>query len=210
MEDHHLDRRTFLKVAGCGVFVLIPVEGLASLDAAQGGQRSYPDDINAYLKIGEDGRVTCYSGKVEMGQGNTTALAQMIAEELGVAADNVDMVMGDTRLCPWDGGTNGSRSIKYFGPALRAAGAEARDVLIQVAAALAPSVTPRGRGRLCRRPQQARHPAGVRCAREGQAHRTAAPGQAGVEDPGGLHDHGSAAAAGKRARQGHGQGGIRR
>jgi nicotinate dehydrogenase subunit B len=134
MEDHHLDRRTFLKVAGCGVFVLIPVEGLASLDAAQGGQRSYPDDINAYLKIGEDGRVTCYSGKVEMGQGNTTALAQMIAEELGVAADNVDMVMGDTRLCPWDGGTNGSRSIKYFGPALRAAGAEARDVLIQVAA----------------------------------------------------------------------------
>ena len=44
------------------------------------------------------------------------------------------MVMGDTRLCPWDGGTNGSRSIKYFGPALRAAGAEAREVLIQLAA----------------------------------------------------------------------------
>ena len=44
------------------------------------------------------------------------------------------MVLGDTKLCPWDGGTNGSRSIKYFGPALRTAGAEAREVLIQMAA----------------------------------------------------------------------------
>jgi isoquinoline 1-oxidoreductase len=134
MEDHGLDRRTFLKVAGCGVFILLPVEAVAGLNPAQGGQRAYPDDVNAYLKIGEDGRVTCYSGKVEMGQGNTTALAQMIAEELEVPVDSVDMVMGDTRLCPWDGGTNGSRSIKYFGPALRAAGAEAREVLILMAA----------------------------------------------------------------------------
>ena len=129
-----LDRRTFLKAAGCGVFVLIPVRGVGSAEQAGGGQRSYPDDFNAYLKIGEDGRVTCYSGKVEMGQANTTALAQMLAEELEVPFDRVDMVMGDTGLCPWDGGTNGSRSIKYFGPALRAAGAEAREVLVQLAA----------------------------------------------------------------------------
>jgi nicotinate dehydrogenase subunit B len=134
MQDHNPDRRTFLKMAGCGVFVLFPVEAPASPDAAQAGQRSYPDDLNAYLKIGEDGRVTCYSGKIEMGQANTMALAQMAAEELEVPVDRVDMVMGDTRLCPWDGGTNGSRSIKYFGPALRAAGAEAREVLILLAA----------------------------------------------------------------------------
>jgi nicotinate dehydrogenase subunit B len=135
MEEYNPDRRTFLKVAaGCGVFILLPVEGLASTDAAQGGQRTYPDDLNAYLKIGENGRVTCYSGKIEMGQANTIALAQMIAEELEVPVDRVDMVMGDTRLCPWDGGTNGSRSIKYFGPALRAAGAEARETLILLAA----------------------------------------------------------------------------
>ena len=135
MGDHDPDRRAFLKVAaGCGVFILLPVEGLASPDAAQAGQRAYPDDLNAYLKIGEDGRATCYSGKIEMGQANTIALAQMIAEELGVPVERVDMVMGDTRLCPWDGGTNGSRSIKYFGPALRAAGAEARETLILLAA----------------------------------------------------------------------------
>ena len=135
MEEFNPDRRAFLKVAaGYGVFILLPVEGLASPDPAQGGQRSYPDDLNAYLKIGEDGRVTCYSGKVEMGQANTIALAQMIAEELEVPVERVDMVMGDTRLCPWDGGTNGSRSIKYFGPVLRAAGAEARETLILLAA----------------------------------------------------------------------------
>jgi isoquinoline 1-oxidoreductase len=129
-----LDRREFLKAAGWGVFILFSVDGLDALAQAGGGQRSYPDDFNAYLRIGEDGRVACYSGKVEMGQANTTALAQMLAEELDVPFDRVDMAMGDTRLCPWDGGTNGSRSIKYFGPALRAAGAEAREVLIQLAA----------------------------------------------------------------------------
>ena len=129
-----VDRREFLKAASCGVFVFFTADGPAApADDAQ-GQRSYPDDFNAYLRIGEDGRVACYSGKIEMGQGNTTALAQMLAEELDVPLGRVDMIMGDTRLCPWDGGTNGSRSIKYFGPALRAAGAEAREVLIQLAA----------------------------------------------------------------------------
>lgn len=129
-----LDRRAFLKAAG-GLVILIPVgEAWASDAQERGGQRGYPADFNAYLKIGEDGRVTCYSGKIEMGQANTIALAQMIAEELEVPVAAIDMVMGDTRLCPWDGGTNGSRSIKYFGPALRAAGAEAREVLIQLAA----------------------------------------------------------------------------
>jgi nicotinate dehydrogenase subunit B len=127
-----VDRRGFLKLAGAGVFVLFSIEDLPGQE--RGGQRGYPDDFNAYLKIGEDGRVTCYSGKMEMGQRNTTALAQMLAEELEVPFTAVTMVMGDTRFCPWDGGTNGSRSIKYFGPAVRAAGAEAREVLIQLAA----------------------------------------------------------------------------
>lgn len=128
-----LDRREFLKAAGGGLFILLRVGDLAAREQAAGGQRSYPDDFNAYLRVGADGRVTCYSGKVEMGQANTTALAQMLAEELEVPFESVDMVMGDTRLCPWDGGTNGSRSIKYFGPALRAAGAQAREVLIELA-----------------------------------------------------------------------------
>jgi nicotinate dehydrogenase subunit B len=127
-----LDRREFLKLLGPGVFVLFSFEQDALEQTA--GQRGYPEDFNAYLKIGADGRVTCYTGKCELGQGISTALAQMLAEELEVPFDSVDTVAGDTRLCPWDGGTNGSRSVKYFGPALRAAGAEAREVLIELAA----------------------------------------------------------------------------
>ncbi|MBP1622335.1 MAG: aldehyde oxidase and xanthine dehydrogenase molybdopterin binding [Acidobacteria bacterium] len=129
-----LDRRVFVKLIGPGLYFLFSIDDL--LLAQQPGRRagSYPDDFNAYLRIAEDGKVTCYSGKVELGQGVIASLAQMLAEELEVPFESVTMVMGDTMLCPWDMGTNGSRSIKYFGPALRAAGAEAREVLIQMAA----------------------------------------------------------------------------
>ena len=96
---------------------------------AQDRRRGYPDDFNAYLRIGEDGRVTVFSGKIEMGQGVMTSQAQMVAEELGVALESVDMVLGDTDRCPWDMGTFGSLTTRMFGPALRAAGAEARAVL---------------------------------------------------------------------------------
>jgi isoquinoline 1-oxidoreductase len=127
-----LDRREFIKILGPGIYVLFSANDF--IFAQQPAARAYPEDYNAYLRIGEDGRVTCFSGKIEMGQGIIAALAQMLAEELEVPYESVSMVMGDTKLCPWDAGTNGSRSIKYFGPALRAAGAEAREVLIQLAA----------------------------------------------------------------------------
>ncbi len=125
-----LDRRDFLKILGPGLYIFFSVDSPDLFAQARG----YPEDFNAYLRIAEDGHVTCYTGKVELGQGIIASLAQMLAEELEVPYSSVSMVMGDTKLCPWDGGTNGSRSIKYFGPALRSAGAEAREVLIQLAA----------------------------------------------------------------------------
>ena len=97
------------------------------------GRQGYPTDLNAYVHIGADGRVTCLVGKVELGQGAMTSLAQLAAEELNVPLTSVDMVIGDTDLCPWDGGTYGSLSIRQFGPVLRAAAAEARAVLVQLA-----------------------------------------------------------------------------
>ena len=127
-----LDRREFIRILGPGIYVLFWANDF--IFAQQPGARGYPEDFNAYLRIGEDGRVTCFSGKIEMGQGIIASLAQMLAEELEVPYESVSMVMGDTKLCPWDAGTNGSRSIKYFGPAVRAAGAEAREVLIELAA----------------------------------------------------------------------------
>jgi len=130
-----MKRREFMKLAGGGVFVFFTVgEPPDWLEAQQRvGGREYPSDFNAYLRIAEDGKVTGFSGKIEMGQSTQTALAQILAEELDVALDRVDVIMGDTALCPWDMGTFGSRSIKYFGPALRQAAAEGRAVLLGLA-----------------------------------------------------------------------------
>ncbi len=130
-----LSRRGFFAITGSGLFVFFRVGNLdgfqepARLPARQG----YPADFNAYLRIGADGRTTCFVGKVELGQGSKTTLAQLLAEELDVAFDSVDMVMGDTDLCPWDMGTFGSLSVRQFGPVLRGAGAEARAVLLRMA-----------------------------------------------------------------------------
>jgi isoquinoline 1-oxidoreductase len=74
------------------------------------------------------------TGKIEMGQGPITSLPQMLAEELETPLDTVDIIMGDTDLCPWDMGTFGSMTTRMFGPALRAAAAEAKMVLLELAA----------------------------------------------------------------------------
>ena len=101
---------------------------------AQPARPSYPDDFHAYLAIHDTGRVTIFSGKIEMGQGVQTSLAQMAAEELGVDLASIDMVMGDTQSCPWDMGTFGSMTSRVFGPALREAAAKARGLLSTLAA----------------------------------------------------------------------------
>ena len=128
-----INRRDFLKATGAvGLFVSFPLSAFQEPEKVP--QRpSYPKDFNAYLKIGPDGRVGCFVGKIEMGQGTMTALAVLAAEELDVPLERVDMLMGDTDLCPWDGGTWGSLSVWQFGPVLRGAAAEARAVLIQLA-----------------------------------------------------------------------------
>ena len=119
-----LDRRTFPERVGGGIAVLV-TSGPGLLHA-QAAAHLYPEDFNAYLVIGQNGRVTVFSGKIEMGQGVMTSQAQMVAEELGVSIAAIDMVLGDTDRCPWDMGTFGSLSTRMFGPALRAAAAQAR------------------------------------------------------------------------------------
>jgi nicotinate dehydrogenase subunit B len=134
-------RRDFIKLLGGGIIILFSVDSPAA--AQQGpppgfggppGMGAAAADLNAYLRIGEDGKVTVFSGKIEQGQGNTTALAQMAAEELGVSLDSINMIMGDTDLCPWDMGTFGSMSIRVYGAALRSAATEAREILLEIAA----------------------------------------------------------------------------
>lgn len=127
-------RRDFLKYLGGGVVIMFaPLGGCRKVSAPSLPLDSLPDDFNAFLHISEDGLVTCYTGKIEQGQGPLIALAQMMADELDVSFEKVKMVMGDTDLCPWDGGTWGSTSIREFGPEMRKAAAKAKEILLQMA-----------------------------------------------------------------------------
>ena len=129
-----MKRRDFLKL-GAGVLIACRLDPISAFQVrGQMPRLNYATDFNLYFHIAPDGRVTCFVGRIEMGQGNMTSLAQLAAEELGVAIGAIDMVMGDTDRCPWDLGTFGSMSIAVFGPVFRRAAAEARLVLLGMAA----------------------------------------------------------------------------
>jgi len=91
--------------------------------------------LSQWLRVHRDGTVSIYSGKVEIGQGILTALAQIAAEELGIAVERIRMVPADTALSPDEGVTSGSLSIQDSGVALRRACAQARTLLLERAAA---------------------------------------------------------------------------
>jgi CO/xanthine dehydrogenase Mo-binding subunit len=102
--------------------------------------RKLPGSLNAnrrldrWLRINRNGTVTVFPGKVEIGQGILTALAQIAAEELDVALERIRLAPADTTYSPDEGMTSGSQSITDGGTALRYAAAEARDLLLQRAA----------------------------------------------------------------------------
>jgi len=133
-------RRSFLKFTGMGLVVAFAAGWMGeSLAFAQGqapplGALPWSKDSNAYIHIKPDGRVAVMVGRVELGQGAKTAFAQLVADELDVSFDSVDMLMGDTDLCPWDMGTVASLSMRVYGPLVRGAAAEVRAVLLQMAA----------------------------------------------------------------------------
>lgn len=138
----HFDRRDFIKAFGAGIIFIVPL----SRALAQQGQRAQgesgrgganerqPNDIGAWIHIDEDGGVTVFTGKVEMGQNIRTSLAQAVAEELHVPVSIIHLVMGDTDLTPFDMGTFGSRTTPTMAPQLRKAAAAARETLIELAA----------------------------------------------------------------------------
>jgi len=130
-----LSRRGFLKRLGGGVTIVMTVGGYGALQACSESRADEKDGYNAYLHIKADGRVDCLTGKIEMGQSVYTALKQLLAEELDVALEKVDIIMGDTDICPYDAGTWGSLSVRSFGPQLRAGAAEGRSALLDLAAA---------------------------------------------------------------------------
>ena len=131
--DFSINRRKFFSVLGSGLAIAFTVSNSlgASLIEESGASE---DQVGAWIHIGENGKVTIYTGKVEVGQNIRTSLAQIVAEELNVSMEKIEMVMGDTGLTPYDMGTFGSRSIPFMGPQLRKAAATARELLMDMAA----------------------------------------------------------------------------
>lgn len=133
-----LDRRDFFKFLGAGVVVVSVLKpAIVAQESGGGRQRrgeSLPQQIAAWLHLGENGKVTAYTGKVEVGQNIRTSLSQAVAEELRVPIDRIEMVMGDTQLTPFDMGTFGSRTTPTMNPQLRKAAAATREVLMGLAA----------------------------------------------------------------------------
>src|SRR5271169_359715 len=108
-----LQRREFFKLLGGGLLVGMCVS--AAAQEAGGGhhresEEDFPKSLAAWLHVAEDGKVTVYTGKVEVGQNIRTSLSQQVAEELHVPIESIQLVMADTALCPFDMGTFGSRT----------------------------------------------------------------------------------------------------
>jgi len=139
-----ITRRHFLKSSGALVVTLsaIDASGPVGVDAWTQGpfdtRRSHidPDQLDSWIAIDRDGRVTAYTGKCELGQGMLTAQTQLVAEELCVAIDAVHLVQCDTDVAPDQGTTSGSQSTptNFNERGLALAAATARETLVRLAA----------------------------------------------------------------------------
>src|SRR6266852_2795604 len=133
--DLSLSRREFLKASGA---IIVSAAGTAFIgealaQTAAGKPPLVPTELDSWVAILPDGRVTAFFGKMDMGQSLDIAIAQIVADELDVAVDTVDVVMGDTALTCNQGGASGSTGIQTGARPLRSAADEARQLLVQSA-----------------------------------------------------------------------------
>src|SRR3954462_5152707 len=135
-------RREFLKASGA-LIVSASLPGFAADARARSGAAAgaparapggkpalHPSELDSWIAVGTDGKVTAFFGKMDMGQSLDIAIAQIVAEELDVNVDKVDVIMGDTALTCNQGGASGSTGIWEGAKPLRKAAAEARRVLV--------------------------------------------------------------------------------
>jgi nicotinate dehydrogenase subunit B len=136
----HFSRRSLLKAGGALVVSIgMPIGGdtvLAIDDAfAQGTKPPLTaDQLSSYIAVNADGSVSAFFGKMDMGQGLFVAIGQIVAEELDVPLTSVTVIMGDTATSVNQGGASGATGIQLGGKQMRMAAAEARRVLVEMAA----------------------------------------------------------------------------
>ena len=131
-----MDRRNFLKASGTLV-VAFSIEGAFHSTPARAAAGAKPvslTEVESFIAIGRDGKITVYCGHVDLGTGVQTAIAQIAAEELDVPFGRVTVIQGDTALTPDQGITSGSFSIQGAGMQIRQAAATARQALLVMAA----------------------------------------------------------------------------
>jgi len=131
-DEARLTRREFLSLAG-GVVVFFAC-GVESAPALAPAKPELPDELSAWLRVGPDGRVTIFSPTPEVGQGLRTCLAQLAAEELSLPVSSVEVVLGDTDRVPPDPGACACEAIALIGPRVQQAAAQARELLLDIAA----------------------------------------------------------------------------
>src|SRR5436309_15592865 len=134
-------RRALLQGAGALVVSVgapLGLDALLAIDRAhaQGTKPPLmPDQLSSYIAINADGTVSAFFGKMDMGHGLFVAIGQIVAEELDVPFKAVTVIMGDTATSVNQGGASGSTGIQMGGKQMRMAAAEARRVLVEMAAA---------------------------------------------------------------------------
>ncbi|MGE5540218.1 MAG: molybdopterin cofactor-binding domain-containing protein [Gemmatimonas sp.] len=135
-----LSRRGLLQASGALIVTAAgPLPFLSAAAAQEAGFGAtkpalHPTQLDTWIAISPDGRVTAFFGKMDMGQGVDVAVAQIVAEELDVAFAKVSVIMGDTALTVNQGGASGSTGVQEGAQQLRFAAAEARRVLVEAAA----------------------------------------------------------------------------
>lgn len=133
-----LARRDFFKVLGAGIAVFAVAKNAGAAQETPPGRPmrmpELPKEITAWLHVSEDGKITAFVGKTEIGQNIRTSLAQTVADELHVRFEDVTMTMADTAITPFDMGTFGSRTTPTMTPQLRRVASAARDLLVESAA----------------------------------------------------------------------------
>jgi len=138
IHQFELARRDFFKLLGAGIAVFAVAKDSQAMQETAPSRAFHneelPKEITSWLHVGEDGTVTGFTGKAEIGQNIRTSLAQTVADELRVPFETVRMVMADTALTPFDAGTFGSRTTPTMTPQFRRVASAARDLLIEVAA----------------------------------------------------------------------------
>jgi len=129
-----LSRRGILQGAGALIVSFAAPVSVSVAATAATKPPLTPDQLDSFIAVHPDGSATAFFGKIDGGQGTDLGIAQIVAEELDLDLDRVSVVMGDTARTVDQGGASGSTGIWRGGAALRAAAAEARRILLDMAA----------------------------------------------------------------------------